>query len=1584
MIGAELYGTAGQGQEGIDLYARLANPAGYRVYQCKKVNELMPSDIKKAVKRFTDGSWAKRARELVLCTTDELRTTERLETFEAEREKLAKIGVSLIPWACSNISEKLKNHPLLVHDFFGQPWVERFCGAAAAASMVNRLSPVSLADLRIKLGRLYRNVFSAHDPGLHALLDERPTPLRERFIVPDVLESDPIALAARQEPAVPPAGTSNAPVDVATAQQDAAVAPGASRSDSLRVRVPLFSHFAGSSNARQVILGGPGSGKSTLLRFIALDLLSEFPREAQLAQLWGTRLPVWIPFGAWVDRIQRGDQQTPLTEVVRTWLEQWGEGDFFPLVEAALRDKRLLLLVDGLDEWSSQDAARIALTRLQVFVEQADATALVTSRPDGFKQIAGCLQGWKAVDLAALSHAQQVDLAHRWFSKLADADSPTGSAQSLSRAPLRQAQEAIEAISRLPDAQLLAEVPLLLSALLLLKVQNVDLPSDRFRAYAQLTHQLMFVHPSRRRTAAQTQTSSMLRESDLEQAFANLAFRTHSDSPSGLFSQLVAQQHLERALTDDEFGIGYAPQDAKRLAREMVNIGESVSGVLVRRSPNELGFFHRSIQEHLVAVHVAAMPQQTQLELIGTHAGNPQWREVVLALLVRSQSRDLVEKAVQTIEGKLSVASPMERLQLTELLAEIASGPSPCPIQTRRRVLDAAADLIEQSWSRDHRKNLLAILLDGLSIQSVRSSLLPKLQLWFPERVWIRDSLLRSLTDWPDHEAWDHLSFALQGDSLTAQLTAAMLISQRWRGDVAALDRLRSIIKSPVAAMTKAAVMKAWLDGWEASQAFHDELDADGAELCTEMQLVKLLAAVKVGDRSNETRDKIAGCINYDGADYAWHDTAAAALVQHWRGDPGLRDLCIASINRSVQSEPVIDFQHAWSILFAAFPGDDVVADLLIHELDAGHQSFGSVDWSHLAQSFRDHPALTARLEKWIADSGPMANTRMAGAALVGRTPSGKAALLNLLSGHLPFWSARGLLDGWGMSDPEVAEALTARAWGENNTAASIAHLLPRVIQDPARCYARLLELLRDREARRVDFVMSGLDALGRVAEVEVVNAALERLDGGQGYADGFVAEMLIQRAAHNPAVRSLALNALRWAEPPYAVVAAGFAADSEMRALVARALRPLPQSFRHFIAHRLEESTPPGEDIASICEDYRGERLIEVATAAAIVTFRNRAALGSVGEDRIEYLRSELSCYGPSFERRRQAAYAAALEIGKPTLIDELNERIGEPTKLQVGLGDSIEANVPLIRQVLERWESLQTLYPDAVLSRLGGHRSSSARTDADADDHEWSRIAGHADSYPLVRSRLDRYLSERSAGPLPPPLLRYFSRLAPRSQRLRDWCLEALNAENRGMFRPLELEQTAVDILVSQFHDDDALWESIAKGLPEQPWSIQAGNFVALARARPEHPKTVEVAKAVVQHPQGHEPYLVFQALCCVADTKRLYDRTVYYWGPTGRDIGAWLYRPLVERLRRDETVLRKFQGTIASERISTRVSVCVALAAAAPLPPILVTGLVDLLKEELAGLRVTSYAFDPRSGTIEPAAALLAELLSGAALV
>lgn len=148
---ARPYGTRGQAQSGIDLYARLYDDS-YSTYQCKRYEEVGASDLKTAVDKFLEGDWAERSSQFVFCTSYPLALTQLANAIEMERKRLAEREPSIrfVVWDADVLSEKLKALPNLVVDFFGQPWLDRFLPAQARGIEDDRLRAIEegLEELR--------------------------------------------------------------------------------------------------------------------------------------------------------------------------------------------------------------------------------------------------------------------------------------------------------------------------------------------------------------------------------------------------------------------------------------------------------------------------------------------------------------------------------------------------------------------------------------------------------------------------------------------------------------------------------------------------------------------------------------------------------------------------------------------------------------------------------------------------------------------------------------------------------------------------------------------------------------------------------------------------------------------------------------------------------------------------------------------------------------------------------------------------------------------------------------------------------------------------------------------------------------------------------------------------------------------------------------------------------------------------------------------------------------------------------------------------------------------------------------------
>lgn len=464
---ARLYGVRGQDQQGIDLYVRLAEiPDGctperrYLCLQSRRIAKLTAAKLKKAVSDFLKGKWPPSCRVFVYATSLAAVRSELADEIRVQTERLRREGIEFEVWDADLMSPWLKDKPSLVYDFFGRAWAESFCGREAVDQLGTRLDARQAGELRDQMQRFYTAMFDVTDSGMIGLrqVDVPRLAVRDRFVLPDVLVTRP---PAHGRIAIPGAAAESPGLSRFASQADAGVVGALYRQAQAtrygRVRLPtasvvrvaddagsqpqhedgLRSPFAGAappvrtdpdtslaSGDRHVLTGAPGSGKTTFLRHLVLDMLLDSPALTLWTRRLGDRLPVWLPFHFFTWRQARyRDANASLAATLRAWLEQHDAAGLWPLVEVALEDERLLLIVDGLDEWVSESAGRSALTGLETFLGTREVPALVSARPYGLDRMP--LAGeWDYASIAELSPAQQRNLAGRWFGAVRDAAKP--------------------------------------------------------------------------------------------------------------------------------------------------------------------------------------------------------------------------------------------------------------------------------------------------------------------------------------------------------------------------------------------------------------------------------------------------------------------------------------------------------------------------------------------------------------------------------------------------------------------------------------------------------------------------------------------------------------------------------------------------------------------------------------------------------------------------------------------------------------------------------------------------------------------------------------------------------------------------------------------------------------------------------------------------------------------------------------------------------------------------------------------------------------------------------------------------------
>jgi predicted NACHT family NTPase len=287
---------------------------------------------------------------------------------------------------------------------------------------------------------------------------------------------------------------------------------------------------------------------------LAIDLLSPEPRLPATTKAWGTFLPVWVSFPFWTRLL--AERSTSLGEAVHEWLRESSEERLWPLFEKALQDERLLLLVDGIDEYTNESAGQTAKSLLEVFVSQRDCPVVATSRPAGLERLGDLPANWRSAQLAELAPKQQIAIAESWYGHRILHQSSGDLTPNDSALAARLAQTFVDDLRKSSDLMDLAKTPLLFCLLLYFKHSNIPLPPNRFLAYRGLVDHLLATHPKQRRAAALVTVDPDWSDGEMRKVMAALALEMQTNCPQGVISTDGAESAVEVFLQDTDRGFG--------------------------------------------------------------------------------------------------------------------------------------------------------------------------------------------------------------------------------------------------------------------------------------------------------------------------------------------------------------------------------------------------------------------------------------------------------------------------------------------------------------------------------------------------------------------------------------------------------------------------------------------------------------------------------------------------------------------------------------------------------------------------------------------------------------------------------------------------------------------------------------------------------------------------------------------------------------------------------------------------------------------------------------------------------------------
>ena len=1403
-----LYGQPGQKQEGIDLFVRHNSDELFSLYQCKKYKNYTVTDLKLAISTFLKGKWVKKCKNFYICTSSDLTEKKLCDEIEVQAKILKKHNINLLVLDKIKFSNQLKSSPQIVYDFFGLEWVKTFCGEELVPEITDRMSTAEFSQYRKKLGKFYNTLFETHENSINNLAGQSSTPsFSDRYILPDILSNLTLdSINNNNEKTVHEYQNNDLAIDLLDGY-----ASEAERNDKLKStfsvgsiniesRSSALSWISAKKNT--IIVGGAGSGKSALLKYVVLALLDQVEVEDQeLLKHKNKLIPVWLPFGYWSNHLLNNPKDSIL-DCMESWFKGMANEGLWPLMKCAISDQRLLLVVDGLDEWSSEQSASICMQKLTFFIKDKSISSIISSRPTGIELLGLNSQNWSMAELVGLSNKQQEQLIYTCTNYRLNQQN-NADTSFISHEVKMFTQELISEISNSRDLSELATVPLMIYMLIHLKTKNVSLPHSRFQVYNELIADLVKVQPKRRKAAAQViETSSTFSESELIDILAKLAYEIQEKFPHGNIEIEVAEKLISTYLSDETKEFGFGKRESKLKANTFINIGESDVGILVKKSVVDIGFFHRSLQEFLVARHISTLDSSEQKSLISKYIFNHQWKDVLLGFFSLLHKNVDVERLVTHINQIKSTS--YNNYAKETLLAEIAFGDNKCSASTAKDIARTVFESIEEEEYLPHREKLLKIALSGYYSNRLHGTILDKINQWMPGKNSWFTNLLEQINEHWDYDDITHelLFSCLNLESISDRRAAANILCTKFNSNALVLSKLFKIAKSTMNASLRYVVSEAIIHGWSNSK--EAKLIYNNLKESTN-NVSKLICVYyeTIQKQTNELSRKFLLDLasNLFSLAYEWKSLIISTIGIGYV-DNELKTICINRIfMKFSRPDANLDYDIALSLILNHFITEPYFQECLIEDLQNDRSSiFTSLNFNqkqnNLGKLISSSDKVSNEIENWIYKDGRLDYFLYK----YFKSQKMKKYLLKELekSGSFCFWAAGALLENWGASDEEVITALYDIINSGTDAASNLAHLFPQIYPDKDECYQKLIVLLKQSSKgrrKRDDFIVKGiLEMSCDQTHEEVIDILFEKKLIEPDFDENLI--LFFGMSTNSEKIINLAFEQLTKMEGNIGLVAGVFHQNTDIKRAILNQVKQLPVHLRYIISDEISKMNTDKE-IWGLLSTYDEEVDSSTKITSSIGYYSSSRSTSSEEQIKanLQKLQKEITIGGIGHEARRKAALCGYLALNKVDDINSISDPFRKGQTISIPLNESWKEEEVYYSYLVKQW------------SLLDKNRSSILCINDDKNNHWISLLAPHIKEKSDLANEFKDFLYETEFN-FNDRILIAASKIIPKELLLLKMCLSSIGLiELSKEKRDLNYQRDAllaVHILEQQFYND------------------------------------------------------------------------------------------------------------------------------------------------------------------------------------
>ncbi|HAF28296.1 MAG TPA: hypothetical protein DCG75_04530 [Bacteroidales bacterium] len=1525
----EIYGIKGQAQEGIDIFARQSN-GKYSSYQCKRYQEFELNDINNAVKYFKSKEFFDKSDKLFLCTSCEWNKTQVQDRFEELKTELQKDNVTLVKWDKIQLSRLLKNKPQIVFDFFGLEWVKKFNGEPALQqiSKSKKYDAKKIIEFRSELYEFYSTIFNIQDPGIPIKELKSPYTLQDRFIIPDILSN------LKDEGFENNNETSSSIIYQDQYYNDdnsyGFVENGLRKRnfknqndvEESNIDIRINADDALISNDKNIIIGDPGAGKSSLLRYITLDILSPKPQLENISQKHGKTLPVWLPF-AFITKHLSNNDSLSISEILNLWFNGFGKGYLFEIAKEALNDERLFLVIDGIDEWSSLSSAQQAIARIETIRKLYDCKVLYSSRPYGFRILKDFFTNLNVLNLAGFSKAQQRNFVKKWYDKWA---SLQGDSQDEDFSKT-QTKNFIKELEQSGDLKKLAEIPLLLSILIIQKMQDSVLPKNKLEALKEITQYLIKKHPVKRITDAGI-VQEKINEVDFKDIFCELAIYIQKESNDGVIFKSDAHKIIKQYLVSYA---GYDEARAKVRSQEIIELGANNYGIIIEKSNDEISFGHKQFQEFLAAQYLYESDDDTISQFVNQYGANPTFHQVIMSLFGLMQLKQVKKYKKHFKALKEAVCEKFQEDYLNLISYEISINLDNAPTDVMNEAFDSIIHEFEYETDPSYKEALLKLIISALQTGRLKEKVECFLVQFFPYEYKYRDYRVNAL-------GYSNQLNAIQVEFLKKALINGT-INTRYDASYAFKKHIKnkevfSFIKDIIYNCSNPDILAFAINSISTNDIAEQERDDLIKSVVVNVPIVQLyLFKYKVFTKKHTQDDLelILPIVNQ--LPYQLKQESIELLISGFNQNSNLKEILVKSIDRKGyynEKETTVDGEIAWKVLFHSFNKDKDVINLIKLQFENEEFPFISVDKHEIFQNlryyFKDTKELVPSVEKWLdnrLEKYSFVNPEVAFVCLFIQTEKAKDILLkDLPKTNFSHWNVMALLEGWS-DDMDIKEKLKEyfRTIEKSKTSAA-AHFISKVFDSSEKEEAIkiLEEILFDKKITFRERAISALIEIDKdYFENNILKTLINELESfpkdifGQYYS---ALDIIVKSFRSNTIVQSYVLARIESDNNLYSLAVQYFPELIKEEEKLLRKSTPLSKDLRTLIIESFTNLSVLPSGIEYVLSDFEKETVEEIMGDMAACLFNH---IKETKVDKItEISKPMVFAMGFDYEVKRSIAFTGYLiskKLDEYFSVENAENPKDSSTRLDIfnEYGYRKSTSGLMIKSIVDNFDSLIS-FAGRDFNKIVGHLKHSK----DIEDI-WGFFARHSVKSSPTYSHIIEFISNNSTTIKNSYLISFLNRTAPRSPILKDILLRHIKNNDSNRSGNMIL---AGRLLGTNFKNDTQVHKEVC--MVQDVYDV--GRIMALCNGWQEEPILKKIFDDIVKYQIPVDNYVGFSLKFLFRDVSNL----IEFIKDISKNIGEFkryhkfFFIPMIERLRRDKDFsLAIKELLLSSKSLSEKIS-------------------------------------------------------------